>query len=216
MKFRITILLAALAFASLLAVNPAPAKAQFSGCGAGAFGGGTIGSLGTGGPVSISSEGSFAGVTAECGWKFGSIYLGAGADYSWQFGDLEKLGLKNDFTVFGKAGVVVTSTTMIYAHGGKAWLYTSGPNIDAWKIGAGLETKLANTPLYLDVRYTYTVADEKDLGFPPSVDVTSHSLRFGVNAKFGPGMYGQKGSMFSNEDYSSQGCDPKIDKGCKR
>jgi len=69
----------------------------------------------------------------------------------------------------------------------------------------------------LDLRYTYAVYDESDLGLPPSVDLTSHSFRLGLNLKFGPGMFGGKGPVFSNEDYSrSEGCDPKIDRGCKK
>lgn len=213
--YRISLGLVALCAAAIYSVQPA--KAQFSGCGAGVFGGGTIGSLNAGGPVSISSEGSNAGVNAECGWKFGAIYIGAGVDYSWQFGNLEKIGLENDLTLYGKAGFVVANNVMLYGHAGKAWLATSGPDIDAWKLGAGLETKLSNTPLYLDVRYTYTIADEADLGLPSVVDVTGHSVRLGLNVKFGPGMFGGKGAMFVNEDHnSSTGCDPKIDKGCKR
>ena len=207
-------LFAALAAATVFAITPA--KAQFSGCGAGVFGGGTIGSVsGFGPPIGISADGWAPGVNGECGWKFGSIYFGAGVDYSWQYGDLEKIGFKNDLTVYAKAGVVITNTSMIYLHGGKAWLQTSGPNVDAWKIGVGSETKLGATPLYLDLRYTYMIVDEADLGLPSSIDVTGHSVRVGLNLKFGPGMFGQKGPMFTNEDYSSQGCDPKT-ANCKK
>jgi hypothetical protein len=214
MKGRIIILLGALCAAIVASVSPA--KAQFSGCGAGAFGSGTIGMLSAGGPVGISSSGYSLGVTGECGWKFGAMYLGAGVDWSNQYGDLNTVGLRSDLTVFGKAGVVVSNTAMIYAHAGRAWLTTTGPDVNAWKIGAGTEIKLANTPLYLDFRYTYTMADEKDLGLPAGIDVTGHSVRAGLNVKFGPGMYGSKGALFSNEDYASQGCDPKIDRNCKR
>ena len=218
MKGRITLLLAGLAAATIFAVSPTPAKAQFSGCGAGVFGGGTIGTASISSfPVSASSEGFAPGVTAECGWKFGSLYLGGGAEYSWQYGDLETF-VKNDLTIFAKAGVVVTNTTMIYAHAGWSQLDTIGPKIDGWKVGLGSETKLGSTPLYLDLRYSYAVYDADDIspGLGSVVDLNSHNFRVGLNLKFGPGMFGGKGPMFSNEDYSSQGCDPKIDKGCKK
>jgi len=214
MKGRIIILLGALCAATVASVSPA--KAQFSGCGAGAFMGGTIGRVsGFGPPIGVDATGYSPGITGECGWKFGSMYLGAGVDYSWQYGDLETIGLKNDFTVFGKAGVVVSNTAMVYAHAGRAWLTTTGPDLHAWKIGAGTEIKLSNTPLYLDFRYTYAMVDSKDVGFP-GIDVTGHSIRAGLNVKFGPGMYGSKGALFSNDDYASQGCDPKIDKNCRK
>ncbi len=209
-------LAAALAVATAFAVQPA--KAQFSGCGAGVFGGGTIGSLSGGGsPIGISADGQQVGVTAECGWKFGSLYLGGGAEYGWVYGDLEKLGAKNDLTIFTKAGVVVSNATMLYAHAGWTQISTSGPDLTGWKAGLGSETKLGTTPLYLDLRYTYAVYDESDLGLPPSVDLTSHSFRVGLNLKFGPGMFGGSGPIFSNEDHNTPaGCDPKIDRGCKR
>ena len=210
MRIKFISLIAGLACATIFAVQPA--SAQFSGCGAGVFAGGTIGTLSAGGPGGLSADGWSPGITGECGWKFGAMYLGAGADYSWQYGDLEKLGLKNDLTIFGKAGVVVTNTTMLYAHAGRAWLSTSGPDVHAWKLGIGSETKLGLTPTYLDLRYTYMIVDEKDLGLPPSIDVTGHSFRVGLNFKFGPGMFGGKGPIFSNEDYASKGCDPKIQK----
>jgi len=214
---RISLLLTGLVAASIFAVTPA--KAQFSGCGAGVFGGGTIGTASISAiPVGLFADGWSPGVTGECGWKFGSMYLGAGVDYSWQYGDLEKIGVKNDLTIFAKAGVVVSNTAMVYAHGGWTRLSTSGPDIDGWKAGLGSEIKLSNTPLYLDLRYTYAVYDAGDIHPSLSVvDLTGHSFRVGLNVKLGPGMFGGKGPVFSNEDYSrSEGCDPKIDRGCKK
>lgn len=214
--YRISLGLVALCAAAIYSVQPA--KAQFSGCGAGVFGGGTIGTASIAPiPFDFALSGWAPGVTAECGWKFGQMYLGAGAEYSWQKGDLDAL-VKNDLTVFAKAGVIVTNTTMIYAHAGWSRLSTIGPDVDGWKVGLGSETKLGNTPLYLDLRYTYAIYDADDIspGLGSVVDLNSHNFRVGFNVKLGPGMFGQKGPMFVNEDYTSHGCDPKIDKGCKK
>ena len=204
----------ALAVATAFAVQPA--SAQFSGCGAGVFGSGVIGTADFGAPFGLQSTGWAPGVTAECGWKFGSMYVGLAGDYAWIQGDLEKLGFKNEMYLYGKGGVVVSNATMIYAHAGWKQISTSGPDLTGWAGGIGSETKLGSTPLYLDLRYTYSVYDESKLGLPSTIDLNSHAFRVGLNVKLGPGMFGGKGPVFSNEDYASTGCDPKTDKNCKR
>lgn len=212
---RISLWAVGLTLATALAV--APAKAQFSGCGAGVFGEGIIGNAEFGGPPSISMTGTKYGVSGECGFKYSMLYIGLGAEYSWFQGDLEKLGVQNDLTLYSRGGIIL-DRTLWYAHGGWTQLKTAGPKIDGIKLGVGVEQKLLSTPLYWDLRYTYAVYDETDVS--PSlagIDLTSHSIRLGMSLKFGPGMFGGSGPIFVNEDHNTpQGCDPKIDRGCKR
>ena len=154
--------------------------------GAGVHGGLMVGELNNGGPVSISSSGQLAGVSAMCDFRYNNVVIGAFVDYSWVFGDLEKIGINNDLTVGGRLGFIPSGTgTLLYLHAGWTQLDTDIEKFNGVKLGLGSETRLASTPFFLDLRYAYVMYDIDKVA-PPGVDANSHTVRLGLNFKFEP------------------------------
>lgn len=207
MKLKLNILAAAFA---AMAFFPGSAGAQWTGCGAGVHGGVLAGQVDNGGPIGIGSQGQAAGVSVNCDYRMQAFVAGAFAEYSWIFGDLETVGVEKDLTLGGRLGVLVNQGSLLYVHAGWSRLdIGGGGDVDGWKIGLGNEFRIPNSPMYLDLRYTYSDYDISDMA-PPGVDASAHSVRLGLNLKFGPGMFGQKGPMFTHEeDPKPRVTDPK-------
>jgi opacity protein-like surface antigen len=196
MKRLITILAAALGAVGLAG----EASAQWTGCGAGVHGGVMAGQLDAGGPIGIGSQGQTAGVSVNCDYRMQAFVVGGFVEYSWIFGDLETVGVEKDMTVGSRLGVLVNPSSLLYTHAGWTRLdLGGGGDVDGWKIGLGNEFRIPNSPMYLDLRYTYANYDISDMA-PPGFDASAHSVRLGLNVKFGPGMFGQRGQMFTTED----------------
>lgn len=204
--FRFISLLAGLGLAMTFAVTPA--NAQFTGCGVGVFG-----ALGHGqvdlGPVDIGLGGQQAGLNVSCDVKMGQIVVGAGADYGWMFGDLEKFGIDHNIYLYGRAGLLVNELSLFYGHAGLTRYEGSGGHLDGYKLGVGTELKLPKTPGSLDLRYSYVTLTDEIL---PGRDTTGHEFRIGLSFKIGPGMFGGKGPVFEDMPVA---CDPKM-ANCKK
>jgi outer membrane immunogenic protein len=142
--------------------------------------------LGGGGPV--------AGVFGGYDWQFGDVVLGADAGYYVNGGTLKgtldgygsfDLTGHSFYTVTGRAGLVVTPSTMVYALGG--WIHADGAlNLydpsgvraegsafgrDGQEIGGGIETWLSRN---LSVRAEYDYAMFGNLPQTAGIDVSSH------------------------------------------
>lgn len=194
--------LAALAFCE-------PAKAQWTGCGAGVHGGLVVGALDVPGPIDIGSNGQAAGVSINCDYRMNVFVAGAFAEYDWIFGDLKTVGVKNDTTFGGRLGILINAGSLLYTHAGWSRLNTTIGDIDGWKLGLGNEFRVPNSPMYLDLRYTYSRYDISDFA-PPGIDANTQTFRVGLNLKFGPGMFG-KGPLFTTEDETkARSADPKM------
>lgn len=183
-----------------------PAKAHaWSGCGAGVHGSFVVGEADFGAPINISSNGQMAAASLNCDVRFNAIVLGAEVAYGFLFGDLEKLGAERDLAVTGRFGVLVSPTAMPYLHLGWTQLDTTAGNMDGLRGGVGLEARISDSPLYLDLRYSYTKYDD-DL-FPASIDVSSHMVSLGLKFKFGPA-YQPKGIF--DDAPAAKPCDKKL------
>jgi len=204
------------AIAGLLVLAP-PAAAQWTGCGAGVHGGLVSGHLDIGAPIGIGSEGQAAGVSLNCDYKMNAFVAGAYAEYDWVFGDLKTVGVNTDTTLGGRLGVLINAGSLLYVHAGWSRLDVSGLDaINGWKVGLGNEFRVPNSPLYLDLRYSYADYDVKDI-LGPIPDAHAHTFRLGLNVKFGPGMFGGSGARFATDDPAprvgvapAKKCDPKL------
>jgi opacity protein-like surface antigen len=181
-----------------LFISAFPASAQWSGCGLGAAGAIWDGNLGSA-PIYISTSGTVAGLSVDCNVKHQAFVFGAEVGYDWMLGDLKDLGFDNKLFVIGKIGVLVSPAALLYAHAGWAQLNHAVGKVDGWQGGIGHEFKIPNSPLYLDLRYTYTDWDAGDVGLT-GADANSHEVRFGIKVRFGPGMFGNSGSIFADTE----------------
>ena len=194
-------LFAALSFAS------SNAQAQWTGCGVGAFAGITSGLVSTGGPVGLGADGPQAGGLINCDYRAGAFVMGAEASYMYFFGDLDKLGLNNDWTLTGRLGVLVNPQSLLYAHVGWGQLDVDVlGKVNHWGVGFGNEFRIPNSPLYFDMRYAYLTYDVDK--WSPTLDANAHQVWAILKLKFGPGAFGGKGPVFDTE--TGKKCDPKM------
>lgn len=191
--------------AALAAIaGSSPAGAQWTGCGIGA-GGSFIQAEAAVGPVGLGAQGEKAGATVNCDYRLQAFVTGLEVNYDWFFGDLHTLGAKTELSVVGRFGVLTNPGNLLYVAAG--WGNTdvqAGPfkvHVDSWKLGLGDEFRIPNSPVYLDLRAMYSRYDEKDI-HPSLAGVKIDSLEAGarLKVKFGPGMFGGKGPMFTNEE----------------
>ena len=198
-----------------LIVGSQPASAQWTGCGAGVHGGLHTAALDVS-PITIGSSGQAAGLSVNCDYRMQAFVAGVFAEYDWIFGDTKTLGAKTDLTLGGRLGVLINQGSLLYTHAGWSRVDLGGGDIDGWKLGLGNEFRIPNSPLYLDLRYTYAHYDTKDLLGPGAPDVVANEFRVGVNVKFGPGMFGGAGNRFETDDApaarapAKKACDPKL------
>jgi opacity protein-like surface antigen len=204
--------------ASLLVLGT-PAFAQWTGCGLGAGGSMLFLNADAGGPVGMSSTGEKAGLTLNCDYRMGAFVVGGEANYDWAFGRINDLGAKDELSLLGRLGVLTNKDNLLYvvAGWGQAdvqFLGGSNMKVNSWKIGLGDEFRIPNSPIYLDMRALYSKYDEGDVCKGPCPGVNIDSLEAGIRLKlkFGPGMFGQGGPMFTSEDYPAAGAgsDPKL------
>jgi opacity protein-like surface antigen len=211
-----TILLSfALALGAAIAVVLAfaPRAKAWSGCGVGVAASHMNADANAGGPIGLSSSGNQASALVNCDWRFSQIVIGGEVSYGIVFGDLETLGAKRDLTVTGRAGVLASDRALPYLHVGWDRLELTGAPIDhlnGIKFGAGIEVKLADSPLYFDLRYSHSIYDVDKL-FGPGIDVSSDTIMAALKIKFGPKY--QLASLFEPE--VSAPCDPKM-ANCKK
>jgi hypothetical protein len=212
---KIKCVMGAFGLAALVAM-PTAASAQWTGCGFGVGGSILFAEASAGGPVGLGANGQKAGGTFNCDYKMQAFVAGAEVNYDWTFGDIETLGVKNDFSVMGRLGVLTSPANLLYV--GAGWGQTDvGPKIDSWRIALGDEFRIPNSPMYLDLRMTYIRYDESDVGLPGSVKLESFEGGARLKFKFGPGMFGNSGPIFESATHEEvKPCDPKIPPGCRR
>lgn len=153
------------------------AKAQWTGCAIGGFGGHGAVTSNSGDGIS----GHLAGVSVGCDLKIERFVVGAEASYGWIFGDLKKEGAATQMDVMARAGFLVTPAALLYAHGGWGRMDAGSEHVNAWKAGLGSEFKVPERPLFLDLRWTHGFWD--DTG-PDTV--RSDEFRLGFKIKLGP------------------------------
>ena len=199
---KIKLVLAALA-GLLFSMPQASANGKtWNGCGVGGNLGMAAGMISAGGPIGIGSSGPAIGVTGFCDVRYSNFVVGAEANYDWFYGDLSTLGVKNDLTLGGRAGLLMNPETLLYGHLGWSQIDTSAGKFNGYKIGPGVEFKLPGTPLYGDARYSYASYDTK----APGIDAEVHTFRFGLKLKFGPGGFD---NPLSDDKPAKVPCDSK-------
>lgn len=186
-------------------VRPAPQGyvKYWQGCGGGIHGAGVIGEAAAFKNVAPAANGELAGVHVVCdlqmGHGTGALVLGVEGNLDTVAGDLHSLGANWAWGGGARAGVLVTPSSLLYAHGGWRRLetdtivtspplvkpVTSFSKLDGWVGGAGIELRLpTQMPFFVDTRYSYV-----SYGDPAGVsgaDLHSHELRVGFTWKFGP------------------------------
>lgn len=174
--------------------KPAPAKA-FTGCGVGIGASLVTASIDFGAPVDISSSGQQLDIEGRCSAKMGTspIIMGAFVNYGHVFGDLKTVGVESQLNVGGTLGVLVNPGAHVYTHLAWARAEVNGlGSLDGWKFGPGIEVKIPNSPLYLDMRYAYGIWDVSDF---TTADARSQEVRLGLVWRFQQPVP----SIFSNE-----------------
>lgn len=184
----------------LAALAAAPAAAQWTGCGAGVGGGIMFGEANFGGPVGAGAQGQKAGITVNCDYRMQAFVLGGEVNYDWNFGDLHTLGAKHELSALARMGILTSPTNLLYLAAGWGRTDVGTLKVDGWKLALGDEFRIPNSPIFLDLRATYTRYDEKDIS-PSFTGVRVDSLEAGARLKlrFGPGMYGTGGQIFDTK-----------------
>ncbi len=124
-----------------------------------------------GAPIDISMSGQMAGLGVYYNHQFGAIVLGLDAAYDRVWGDLHSYGVDYAVSIGVRAGVLASSSTLIYARG--EWLRAvgSGDHIDGWGLGGGIEVRIKDAPVSVALEYMHDWMDKDAFG--PSVDVTA-------------------------------------------
>ena len=177
------------------------AQAQWSGCGLGVAGTIWDGNAELAPPISLGVGGYKAGASVDCKAKYQAFIFGAEVGYDWMLGDAKDVGFDNELFAIGTIGVLLTPGSQLYALAGWGQLKHTNFKLDGWKIGLGNEFRIPNSPMYLDLRYTYTDWDLGDISPSLSaIQANSHEFRVGAKFRFGPGMFGNSGSIFADTE----------------
>jgi len=190
------------------------ANAQWTGCGIGAGGSMLFGEISNGGPVGYGASGEKAGLTVNCDYRMQAFVLGGEVNYDWTFGDLNTLKVNNELSVLARLGVLTNNSNLLYGAIGWGQLDTSAVGrVNSWKIALGDEFRIPNSPMYADLRVTYTRYNEDDIGISGAkVESLEGGIR--LKLKFGPGMFGNKGDLFMVEEPAPPKCDGNVKKNC--
>lgn len=186
----------------------APTKAKANpGCSVGAGAAHVSGHVDTGSPINIGAEGQKMLIEMACDSAIAKDWLaGIGINYGFFSGDLDKLGAQNDLTVFGRVGPKVGGA-WVYGHAGHTWIDTSGGQLDGWKYGLGVETRLLlDSPVYFDLRYSRV--DLNDV-FGSGMDIQADEMMALFKWKFEPKKLPVIAPWLENED-NSKASDPKM------
>lgn len=163
---------------------PTVNAASWTGCGVGVGAAYRDAEFSAGGPGNIGVDGQSLGGRFLCDMQAGNFVIGLNVDYDALFGDINTtLGGNGVWSVGGRVGPLINSSTLLFASGGWTLADTKGGDMDGWYIGGGIETKLPNSPLYLVLEYQHRVYDLTDIGGPPGVDFEVDVIRAGVNIK---------------------------------
>lgn len=175
------VMMAALALLGMTVAGPAMAQ---QGCGVGVLAGYTMGQVDTGGPIGIGSQGQKIGAQVSCDVRMGTYMVaGAFASYEAFLGNIKTVGLKDEWNLGGRVGVLAHPGTLVYGHA--SWSHVSTDlvgSVDGWKLGPGIEVALPNTPLTLDLRVAYGTYDKVG-GMPIEAHTTEAKLI--LSYKFG-------------------------------
>jgi opacity protein-like surface antigen len=169
----------------LLGLGSTPALA-WTGCGVGGHGSLINGDVDFGGPTNIGSNGYAAGLNVACDYRFGNgpMVIGAFADYSWIFGDIQSIGVNAEMAGGARAGVLLNDSTLLYTLVAKTRLMTDlAGNVDGWAFGGGVQMKLPSSPLYVSLEYRHSMLDVADIA--PGLNASTDTVRLGVLFKMG-------------------------------
>lgn len=178
--------------AIVIVVGSTKAKAQpsWSGCSFGGFGTYVAGlAIPDGSPFGLGANGQNAGVSFGCDVAVTpdkKLVAGFEASYAWLMGKgLNDLGIDHDLSLTSRLGYVFAPGAMPYVHAGWSRLDGSGGHIDGYKLGLGVEFKMA-TAVYGDVRWSHGIWDVPGLS---GVDVSTDEVRVGMKIKLGPSLF---------------------------
>lgn len=157
-----------------------PKASGWTGCHVGAFGSQVSGPS----ILGIGTTGQLAGVAVGCDVKLEKFVVGTEVSYAKAFGDMSSVsimggGIDTDLTVMGRIGYLVTPSLLPYAHADWVRLSGGGDHVDGYKYGVGLEFKLPERPVALDLRYSHGI-----LNTDTPVDITTDEIRLGVKFRF--------------------------------
>lgn len=162
-----------------------PIARSWSGCGIGGFVGHAEASLDSPSPVTIASAGQTTVIEGFCDIQYSALVVGGFANYGWVWNDLNTIGVDNTMDVGARIGVLATQSALPYVHAG--WTRATGsgiPDVDGLKFGAGLEVRVSNSPISLDLRASRAIYD--NVG-GSGMDVNATEIRLGFKAKFSVG-----------------------------
>lgn len=193
--------------AALLAVSAMSAEAAgpWTGCGVGIMGGVSatnveVGFTGLGSVDGLSADGWQGGAGIGCDVQFDRIVVGMFADWQWIDADFEvstpgpsfAAGLKDAWTVGGRAGFVVGDRTLIYglvgytqASSDSSLSGAPAPDFSGYVLGAGMEAFVASN-VTLKGEYRASLYDGEDLGIKGlNIEPTTHAFLVGLSYRFG-------------------------------
>jgi hypothetical protein len=140
--------------------------------------------------VGIGASGEEVTPSLGCNWIAGSLFLGAEANYSFIFGNLNSLVTTSKGTIGAtgeaagvlKLGVMLDPTLALYAHGDYGTMYFKGLKANSSQEfggGVGMLKRLPTAmPLLLDARWTY---DSIDISNQSTANLTAHDNKFGLS-----------------------------------
>lgn len=162
----------------------------------------------------FGGEGVSGGIGGGCDVRMQQFVFGVFGDYDWHgvefsassgipgfTGDLITLDIESQWTLGGRAGVMASSTTLVYGLVGWTQVQTSdleSPLLNAsfdvgelngLVVGGGMETEVS-PGLWLGAEYRYTKLDDEDISIIPNVasvnlDTGMHSAYVTLKYKIG-------------------------------
>jgi hypothetical protein len=154
-----------------------------AGCGAGVSLGWTNADLELpGSPINIGANGARIGGRLLCDWQFQAFIIGAWVDLDKQYGDLNTIGVRTEWSAGGKVGMAVSQSATVYSHAG--WYRADGGfgHVDGLGYGVGSTLRLAGSPFELDLRWTHKTYDNVlSSGLDVNADEFKASLIYKLN-----------------------------------
>lgn len=191
------VIVAMIAFGNFAKASEPP---KWTGC----YGGASIGMAATKTELSafgasidgLGGDGVTAGVNGGCDIQFERFLVGAFAQYTWTDADFKlslpggsfTAGLDQAWAVGGRAGVLITNSTLAYLLGAYTEAKATSnlvtlPDFRGYIVGGGMETMIT-TNVGVKLEYQYSKFDSASIG-PVTIEPVNHAIMLGINYRFG-------------------------------
>lgn len=134
----------------------------WSGCALGAY-------------VGVLPDGSMLGVTSNCDVQNGKAVVGLLLSYGASTDYLKGGDRATDLTVGGRVGYLLWPSALVYGLAAWSRLNDEATHIDGYKLGGGVEVRLPDSPIFIDMRATR--------GWYDSAAVEVNEVRLGATYK---------------------------------